>query len=110
MFDTSADAVLDWTLMRSVWCLGLFAEVGSLAIVRVAAAADPSAEISAPASQNGDHLLVPGARIRVLSPALGEEFLVGSFLGVLGDTLTFKPAKSKDPMRVLLDERTTIEM
>lgn len=89
--------------MRSCFRLALLAVLGALAVIpRVAAAS--SADGSAPDS------LRPGARIRVWSPALGDEPVVGSFIGVLADTLAFKPARSNDPTRVLLDEKAAIEM
>jgi hypothetical protein len=91
-------------MMRPLCWLALVAVLGTLAVApRVVAAANP-ADRSAPDS------LAPGARIRLWSPVLGDEPIVGSFTGFRADTLAFKPARSKDPIRVLLDERAAIEM
>jgi hypothetical protein len=97
--------------MRIDRWFALLAMVGALsAVPRIAAAADSSAAAS-PGFENVDHPLAPGARIRVSNPTLGNEPLVGSFISILGgDTLTFKHAGFREPMRALLDEQTVVEV
>ena len=52
----------------------------------------------------------PGTRIRVSTPSAGGDGLVGSLVGLVGDTLTLLPAKRSDTtVVVILSDRTRLE-
>jgi hypothetical protein len=98
--------------MRTPSLPGLILALTTMSPIAAAAATvDSLATASNSATtMSAEPALERGARIRVTSPSLGHDPMVGHLVSVLGDTLSLEPEGYSEPLRARIDDRTRIEV
>jgi len=99
--------------MRTPSLPGLILALTTMSPIPAAAAVDSLTTTSisnAAATSSPAPFLERGARVRVTSPTLGNDPMVGHFVSVLGDTLVLEPEGYNEPLRARIDDQTRVEV
>ena len=82
---------------------------GAMSRCQCVAAALAAVMAYAPVRAQGVSPLEPGTRVRVFSPSIGRDGLIGNLLAVADDTLSIRPENRADTVRLVRSELTRLE-